>query len=51
MKIKHTDTKTVFLLKMIYLIPFCIIFYIPYAVYLGFKEIGMPLKDIIEIFD
>jgi len=50
-KISSKDTKTVFLLKMIYLIPFVIISYIPAILYLGFKEMGMPLKEVIEMFN
>lgn len=49
-KIKDEDTKIIFILKMMYLIPLIFISYLPCALIEGCKEIGNPFEDIIESF-
>lgn len=50
-KITHKDSKCIFLLKLIYLIPFSIITYPFLVIYTGIIEIGNPIKDLIESYN
>lgn len=49
-RINYGDSKKSILLKLIYLIPYVIIAYIPAVIYLGIKEVGNPFSDIVNIW-
>lgn len=49
-KISYNDSKKIILLKLIYLIPFCLVMYIPGVIYLGIKEVGNPFDSILQVY-
>jgi len=48
-RINYNETRKVKLLKLLYLIPYCIIAFIPSVIYCGIKEMGNPFSGMIEI--
>lgn len=49
-KISYKDSRKTILLKLIYLIPFIFVAYIPSVILEGMKEIGNPFNGILEIY-
>lgn len=48
-KIQYNDSVNIKRLKLIYLIPFSVILYIPCVIYFGIKEVGNPFPIMVNI--
>ena len=49
-KIIYSDSKATIALKLIYLIPFIFIMYLPSVIMEGMKEVGNPFSGILEYY-
>ena len=50
LRINYNDSTTVKIIKLIYLIPFTILMYVPTVIFVGIAEIGNPFSGILFIF-